>query len=177
MTRPVHLLAAVAILALLWGVIDAFRPDVDLVRKPSTPPAPTAPHAASETTRPASTPALAAAADPQALSAAVSTLHAYLMLLPAQDFEAADAHWASARTDGSDRILRQAAGLGSMRIDSGRPIPLDRVQPPSALEIPVHLRLQTPQGPARLQGHYRLRLREDAQNWEITSASLEPVLD
>ena len=68
-------------------------------------------------------------------------------------------------------------GLRSMQIQNDAPRALDRESPPRAFEIPVRLRLDTVDGPARVQGWYRLRAGIDGQGWEITSASLHPVLD
>jgi len=110
---------------------------------------------------------------------AISTLHAYLALLPGGDYPRADAFWARAdpgRPPG-DAALRSHRNLKAVRIDTGMPQPIDREHPPRALEIPVRVRLSGQDGNGVLQGHYRVRLRIDGQGWEITSAELHPQLD
>ena len=139
-------------------------------RSAMTPPAVAAP-------APATADATASAAE--AARDAVTTLHAYLGLLPGPDRNRADAYWSGGRpgAGSGDWLLRDVADLGSMRVDSEPPRPLDQQWPPRAFEIPVRLRLATDAGPGRLRGWYRLRARTDGQGWEITSAELDPVLD
>lgn len=123
--------------------------------------------------------AAAAAASATAAQTAAATLHAYLGALPGPDRSRADAYWAGTGPGQrpGDAALRAIADLRSMRIRNERPLALDRESPPRAYEIPVDLRLETTTGPGRMQGSYRLRARVDGQGWEITSASLQPVLD
>lgn len=123
--------------------------------------------------------AVAAAATSAAAQAAVSTLHAYLGALPGPDRSRADAYWAGTGPGQrpGDAALRAIADLRSMRIQNEPPLALDRQSPPGAYEIPVDLRLDTDTGPGRMTGSYRLRARVDGQGWEITSASLQPVMD
>lgn len=113
-----------------------------------------------------------------AANLAVSTLHAYLGALPATDRSRADAFWSGGGpgTPADDALLRDIAGLRSMRILNEAPQALDRESPPRAFEIPVRLRLDTVNGPARVEGWYRLRAG-DAQDWKITAASLHTVVD
>ena len=110
---------------------------------------------------------------------AASTLHAYMGLLPRADRSAADDLWsgASPGAPAGDAVLRAIPGLRGMKIQNDPPKALDRESPPRAFEIPVRLRLDTESGPRQLRGWYRLRARIDGQGWEITSASLDPVLD
>ena len=131
-------------------------------------------------------PVPAAATDPAAADrssigagAAVATLHAFLGALPGNDRTRADAYWSGSGPGkpADDSVLRQLPELRAMRIESGRPLPLDQEQPARAWEVPVQLRLDTASGPFRLHGWYRLRARIDGQGWEITSAQLDPVVD
>lgn len=114
-----------------------------------------------------------------AASLAASTLHAYLGALPGADRGRADAFWSGGRpgAPADDALLRSIEGLRSMQIQNEAPRALDRESPPRAFEIPVRLRLDTANGPSRVEGLYRLRARIDGQGWEITSAELHPVLD
>ncbi|AKC88412.1 hypothetical protein WQ53_13660 [Pseudoxanthomonas suwonensis] len=123
-------------------------------------------------------PPAAARASSRAAEQAASTLHAYLGALPGADHGRADAYWAGGGPGNppDDAVLRGITGLRGMRIQNDPPQALDRESPPRAFEIPVHLRLDTAAGPVRMQGWYRLRARVDGQGWEITSASLQPVL-
>lgn len=133
--------------------------------------APTAGTPATETT--------GAGASAIAAQQAASALHAYLGALPGAERNRADAYWAGANpgTPAGDALLRDLADLRGMRIQNDVPVALDGESPPRAFEIPVHLRLDTGAGGARVQGWYRLRARVDGQGWEITSASLQPALD
>ena len=123
--------------------------------------------------------ALQAQASVLAAQAASSTLHAYLGALPEADRSRADAYWAGGGPGSmpGDAALRTIPGLRSMRIRNEPPVALDRESPPRAYEIPVDLRLDAAAGPRQMRGWYRMRARIDGQGWEITSASLEPVLD
>ncbi len=149
----------------------------------SPPPPATAEASAPPVATPADpAPATAATAEPAraaqesaAAREALATLHAYLGALPG-DPARADTFWAGGRPNGGDAPLRELAGLRAMRVDNGRPRPLDDNRPPRAFEIPVHLRLDVEAGPARVAGWYRLRARATG-GWEISSASLRPELD
>jgi len=123
--------------------------------------------------------AVAARAASNAAQQAASTLHAYLGVLPRADRSAADAFWSDGRpgSPAGDAVLRGVADLRGMRILNDAPKALDRESPPRAFEVPVRLRLDTGDGTRQLHGWYRLRARIDGQGWEITSASLQPVLD
>lgn len=110
---------------------------------------------------------------------AASTVQRYLGLLPAADRSGADALWAGGRPPprADDAVLREMADIRSLRIETDRPQPLDREDPPRALEVPVRLRLHSDGGSRRLQGWYRVRAKIGGDGWEITSASLQPQLD
>ena len=86
-------------------------------------------------------PVPAAATDPAAADrssigagAAVATLHAYLGALPGNDRTRADAYWSGSGPGkpADDSVLRQLPELRAMRIESGRPLPLDQEQPARA---------------------------------------------
>lgn len=119
--------------------------------------------------------AAAARAAGDAAHQAASTLHAYLGRIPAGDATALDAFWAGSGpgTPAEDAILRELQLPRGMRIDTGRPEPIDRQSPPRAFEVPVRLRVDTADGTRRIEGHYRLRARIDGNGWELTSAQLE----
>jgi hypothetical protein len=121
----------------------------------------------------------AAEATTNAANLAASTLHAYLGALPAADRSRADAFWSGGApgTPADDALLRGIEGLRSMHIQNEAPQALDRESPPRAFEVPVRLRLDTATGPVRVQGWYRLRAKVDGRGWEITSASLDPIVD
>ncbi|KAF1691185.1 hypothetical protein CSC64_09970 [Pseudoxanthomonas koreensis] len=123
--------------------------------------------------------AAAGEAAARAANLAASTLHAYLGALPAGDRSRADAYWSGGRpgSPAGDELLRGIDGLRSMQVRNDPPQALDRESPPRAFEIPVRLRLDTVDGPAQVAGSYRLRSTIDGRGWEITSASLHPVLD
>ncbi|MBN6149474.1 hypothetical protein JR065_03920 [Xanthomonas sp. AmX2] len=103
----------------------------------------------------------------------------YLGLLPAADRSGADALWVGGRPPprADDAVLREMTDIRSLRIETDRPQPLDREDPPRALEVPVRLRLHGDGGSRRLQGWYRVRAKIGGDGWEITSASLQPQLD
>jgi hypothetical protein len=146
-----------------------------------TPAAAIPPAGEASTSAPVDAPAATrlAAASARGELAAITTLHEYLRVLPEADRRRADAYWAGGGPGArpGDAALRAIPDLRSMRIQNERPLALDRESPPRAYEIPVRLRLDTSAGPGRMQGAYRLRARADGQGWEITSASLQPVLD
>jgi len=112
----------------------------------------------------------------QAMSTAVSTLHAYLAALGGDDRAKADAYWAGgkppARSGEAD--LRTLKDLRALRTENGRPTPLDSEPVPNALEIPVELRASFRGAPQRrYRGWYRLRRAVADGSWEITSASID----
>lgn len=119
-------------------------------------------------------------AEQPSASDAASTVHAYLHALLQGEQGDSDSYWtgghAPPRPD--DALLRAIlADIRGLRINNELPIPLDQEQPTQSLEIPVHLRITTDDGPRNLRGWYRVRLRVDAGSWELTSASLQPVLE
>jgi hypothetical protein len=166
-------------LAMLAGSCSCQRdPDAD-----ATPPEPAAATAEPAQAAPAGSPE---AADLEAarrsaalISNAVSGLHSYLGAAAAKDWTKADAFWAGGRPPPrpDDYALRAIEDLRSMRINNDRPVPLDQESPPRALEIPVTLRMRREDGTRELKGWYRLRRKIDSDDWEITSASLQPTLD
>lgn len=111
---------------------------------------------------------------------AASTVHSYVHALMQAGGGDSNSYWvgghAPPRPD--DAVLRALIpDIRNLRINNDAAIPLDKEQPPQALEVPVHLRIRTDTGTRHLRGWYRLRPRIDGSGWEITSASLQPVLD
>lgn len=119
------------------------------------------------------------AADAEGATEAASTVHAYLQALSSGRATQADAMWANgmpgSRRD--DAVLRDGRAFDALRIANDAPVALDRETPPRAYEIPVHLRLDRESRVQRIDGWYRLRLAIDGRHWEITGASLQPVID
>ena len=114
----------------------------------------------------------------EAMSAAVSTLHAYLAALGGNDRNKADTYWAGdkppARTGEAD--LRALKDLAALRTENGTPTPLDSDPVPNTLEIPVELRASFSDAPMRrYRGWYRLRRAVVDGGWEITSASIDAL--
>lgn len=155
-------------------------------REPDAPEAGLPPPAAAVAPDAAGSASPAAAAPPSsprdrsapAFGAAASTVHAYLAALP-NPGPASDAFWSGGKPAPrpDDAVLRTLADLHSLRVENDAPHALDREDPPRAIEVPVRLTALTAEGRRRFSGWYRLRARIDGQGWEITSASLQPVLD
>ncbi|NYZ63680.1 hypothetical protein [Luteimonas deserti] len=104
---------------------------------------------------------------------AVDTVHAYLAALFSEDRAQADAYWLDGRPASSgESDLRALTPVTGIRVDNGRPEPLDTGTPPTALQIPVRMRIGGDGPLRRYNGHYRLR-RVDGE-WRITSASIDP---
>jgi hypothetical protein len=113
-----------------------------------------------------------------ALYAAVATLQRYLAALGGEDRAKADAFWVGKRApaDSHEADLRTLKDLRGLRIENGKPKPLDSQPVPAALEIPVELRVSTKGSPLRrYQGWYRLRRGVADGQWEISSASVDVV--
>ncbi|MGV8930914.1 MAG: hypothetical protein ACOH1R_02195 [Luteimonas sp.] len=113
-----------------------------------------------------------------ALYAAVATLQRYLAALGSDERADADAFWANKRppADSHEADLRTLENLRGMRIENGAPKALDSAAVPSALEIPVELRVSVEGKPMRrYRGWYRLRRAVVDGQWEITSASVDAV--
>ncbi|VXB47386.1 conserved hypothetical protein [Luteimonas sp. 9C] len=113
------------------------------------------------------------AAHDAAMRDAVSAVHAYLAALFKDDRSEADALWLHGRpATRGEADLRALEGVTGLRVDNERPQPLDTAPVPTALRIPVRLRIGG-QGPLRrYTGHYDLRRDGDA--WRITAASIDP---
>lgn len=110
----------------------------------------------------------------EAMTEAVAALHAYVAALFKTDRSEADAAWTGGRpaTHG-EADLRALEGVTGVRVDNGRPEPLDTAPVPTQLRIPVRLRVGV-QGPLkRYEGHYDLR--READGWRITGASVDPL--
>lgn len=147
---------------------------------------PATPGIASDADEPAISDPSAAAESPSTLQdrpapafrEAASTLHAYLAAL-LNPGPASDAFWVGGKPAPrpDDAVLRSLQGLHGLRVENDAPHALDREDPPHAIEVPVRLTASTPEGHRRFIGWYRLRARVDGRGWEITSASLQPVID
>jgi hypothetical protein len=114
----------------------------------------------------------------EALYAAVATLQRYLAALGGEDRAQADAFWVGDRppADSHEADLRMIENLRGLRIENGRPKALDSQPVPSALEIPVELRVSVEGEPLRrYRGWYRLRRAVADGGWEISSASVDAV--
>lgn len=108
-----------------------------------------------------------------AMTAAVTVLHTYVAALFKTDRSDADALWVDGHpaTHG-EADLRTLEGVTGVRVDNGRPDPLDTAPVPTQLRVPVHLRVGG-QGPLRhYDGHYDLR--REGENWRISGASIDP---
>jgi hypothetical protein len=114
-----------------------------------------------------------------AMRSAVSTLHAYIAVLPEDDRAKADAFWIDARPadDAHEADLRAlAAPPRALRVQNGAPRSLDDAPVPTNVEIPVQLRLHLEQPPARrYEGWYRLRRIGDGDDWRITGAAIDAL--
>lgn len=113
-----------------------------------------------------------------AMRAAVDTLHKYLTAL-GEDQASADAYWSGGAPppgDDGEADLRTLRDLRALRIENGRPRPLDSQAIPAALEIPVQLRVSLQGAPQRhYDGYYRLRRAISGDRWEITSAAIDAL--
>lgn len=115
----------------------------------------------------------------RAISDAVDTLHGYLRELGGGQRELAEKRWAYRRspTVNEESGLRSLTGLQSLRIDNGTPRPLDAEKVPTSLEIPVRLRASMDGGQVlRFNGWYHLRHNPVTTRWELTAASIAPVI-
>ena len=115
----------------------------------------------------------------QATSDAVDTLHGYLRELGSGRHDEAGKRWAYQRSPSVDEEagLRSLAGLQALRIDNAAPKPLDAEPVPAYLEIPVELRASMDDGQVlRFHGWYRLRHNPVTTRWELTAASVSPVI-
>ena len=167
-------IASIVLLGIAVAVQEGLRRDADDV------PSPDSPVATASDTSGASPDAATAAANAElraahdaAMRDAVSAVHAYLAALFKEDRSEADALWLHGRpaTQG-EADLRTLEHVTGLRIDNTRPQPLDAAPVPTALRIPVHLRIGG-EGPLRRYGgHYDLR--RDGDTWRITAASIDP---
>ncbi len=114
----------------------------------------------------------------EAMSNAVSMVHAYLGAVASQDLERANAHWTGGKPPPrpDDQALRTIEGLRAIRINNTLPTTLDQESPPRALEVPVALRITHAGGSSEMTGSYRVRRKVDGEGWEITSADLRATL-
>lgn len=114
-----------------------------------------------------------------AMRAAVSTLHAYIAALPEPDRAKADAFWVDGRPgpDAREADLRDLpAQPRALRVRNGIPKPLGDRPVPTAVEIPVQLRLHLDQHPTRrYEGWYRLGRSGDSDDWRITGAAIDAL--
>ncbi len=117
--------------------------------------------------------------DGQAFTVATSTLHAYFPALLDSDRGKSDAFWSGGRAppQPDDALVRGWRDVRSLRVQNDLGKALDDRHPPTAVEIPVRLTARTDSGVLQARGWYRLRPKVDGTGWEITSASLQPVLD
>jgi hypothetical protein len=94
------------------------------------------------------------------------------------DRAASDAYWRGGRTSSrpDDQVLRSLPPLTSFKVVTDRPIARDTAQPSRLREVPVEVRARTTEGALHFNGWYRLEPRVDGSGWEITGASLQPVL-
>lgn len=108
-----------------------------------------------------------------AMREAVSTLHTYVAALFKADRNEADALWTGGRPlERGEEELRALTGVTGVRVDNSRPEPLDTLDVPAQLRIPVRLRVGG-QGPLRrFEGHYDLQ--RDVDGWRIRAASIGP---
>jgi len=115
----------------------------------------------------------------QAIRDAVDTLHGYLRELGSGQLDQAEKRWAYQRSPSvnEEAGLRSLDGLTALRIDNGTPKPLDTEAVPAYLEIPVQLRASMEGGGTlRFHGWYRLRNDPVTTRWELTAASVSPVI-
>ena len=114
-----------------------------------------------------------------AMRESVSVVHQYLQRVSQREFEQADALWAYRRSPGpgEESGLRALGDVRVMRIDNDPPVALDDEPVPATVEVPVRLLATLPDNrQARFTGHYRVRRNPVEGRWELTGASLQPVL-
>jgi hypothetical protein len=113
-----------------------------------------------------------------AMRAAVSTLHRYLAKLP-EDHAAADAFWSGGApaADATEADLRALASPPrQFRSRNRAPSVLEGDPLPTAVRIPVDLRLVPAEGPMRrYAGWYELRHEPAGDAWRITAASVDAL--
>lgn len=115
----------------------------------------------------------------RAISDAVDILHGYLRELGNGQHDEAEKRWAYHRSPSvsEEAGLRSLANLQALRIDNGSPKLLDAEPVPAYLEIPVELRASIDGGQVlRFHGWYRLRHNPVTTRWELTAASVSPVI-
>jgi hypothetical protein len=102
----------------------------------------------------------------------------YLYALLGSDRTTSDSYWRGGSTGSrpDDQVLRVLPQLKSLRVDTAQPVARDTEQPSRLREVPVKVRALTAEGTLHYQGWYRLEPRADGSGWEITGASLQPVL-
>ena len=166
----------VTVVLLLGGCSCGRQADVDAASAPAPQAIPSQEPADTEA---AALKLQASAENSAALSQAASTLHAYLAASAGKDWSKADAFWVGGKVSPrpDDYAVRSIEDLGSMRINTDVPVPLDDDSPPRAVEIPVILRVRGGNGISEIKGWYRLRRKISGDGWEITSASMRPSLD
>lgn len=169
-------LLLVVVVLLLGGCSCSRQPDVETASTSASHATPAQSPASAET---ALSKSQAAAENSAALSQAASTLHAYLAATAGKDWNKADAYWAGGKTPArpDDYAVRSIEDLGSMRINTDAPEPLDEESPTRAVEIPLVLRVRGSNSTSEIKGWYRLRRKISEDGWEITSASMQPSLD
>lgn len=127
----------------------------------------------------------ALSAAPAALSAVApgadgetTTVRNYINVLLRPDRAASDAFWrgGSAGSRPDDHVLRGIPDLRTLRVDTELPIARDTVVPSRLREVPVRVRAVTAENTFYYDGWYRLQPRADGSGWEITGASIQPVL-
>lgn len=123
---------------------------------PSTPPSAVAPDAASEPV----------------------VIRNYVNVLLRPDRTLSDAFWrgGTAGSHPDDQVLRAIPNLRTLRVDTASPIARDTAVPSRLREVPVRVRAVTAEDILYYDGWYRLEPRADGSGWEITGASLQPVL-
>ncbi len=116
---------------------------------------------------------------PEGAREAAATVHRYLALLQDPDPGRSDGYWSGGKPapHPDDANLRALQGLRSLRVRNGTPRALDQQSPTQTVEVPVQLVASSDSGTRRFTGWYRLRRRVDGSGWELTAASLQPVLD
>lgn len=169
-------LLLVVIVLLLGGCSCSRQPVAEAVSTPATQATPGQNPASAEAVASKSQ---ASAENSAALSQAASTLHAYLAATAGKDWSKADAYWVGGKAPPrpDDYAVRSIEDLGSMRINTDAPEPLDEESPTRAVEIPLVLRVRGSNGISEIKGWYRLRRKISGDGWEITSASMQPSLD
>jgi len=166
-------IATIVLLGIAVAVQEGLRRDADDVPSPDSPAAASTASAPSPDAAGAAASAGLQAAHDAAMQDAVSAVHAYLAAVFKDDRSEADAMWIHGRpASQGEADLRTLEDVTGLRVDNARPQPLDATPVPTALRIPVHLRIGG-QGPLRrYSGHYDLR--REGETWRITAASIDP---